>query len=57
MGDRWMSVFARVNVAAAGDDAGLKSFKSKMENGKKKIKIKAVIGVCIYECSKKYVAS
>lgn len=30
-----MSVFARVNVAAAGDAAGLKSFKSKMENGKK----------------------
>lgn len=49
-----MSVFARVNVAAAGDAAGLKSFKSKMENGKKrKKKIKAVIGVCIYECSKK----
>lgn len=33
-----MSVFARVNVAAAGDAAGLKSFKSKMENGKKKKK-------------------
>lgn len=33
MGDRWTSVFARVNVAAAGDAAGLKSFKSKMENG------------------------
>lgn len=37
MGERWMAVFTGVIVAATGDDAELKTFKSKMESGKKKL--------------------